>query len=526
MQDTDHQEINRNSIEEGATNSRRLARNTIMLYFRMFVMILIGLYTSRVVLQVLGVTDYGIYYAVGGLVTMFLIVTRTLSTAISRYMTFELGRGDTERLNAIFSMSVNIQTMIAAFVVIVGSAVGWWFLNYQMVIPPERLPAANWVLFCSILTFAIGLINVPYNATIVSHEKMDIFAYMSILDAVLKLLIVFALYVSPWDKLKTYAVLLLCVSLFTRAIYMFYCKTHFRECKYRFTRDTALLKEMTSFAGWNFLGNAAWILNTQGINVLINLFFGVALNAARGVAVQVEGLVLQFVNSFMTALNPQITKSYASGDLPQMHQLVCRGAKFSFFLTMLFAIPFCLETEKILSIWLGVVPGYAVNFVRLSFVSCICTVLSNTLVTAQFATGKIKKYQIVITLCGGWVFPLTWLAYKLGGAPIWAYYVFCLIYFILIFVRIYLVKDMIQLSWVYYVKEVLLRSGAVLAVAVILPLAVYFLMPPSLMRLITICLVSLVSSALVIYLIGLQPGERQSIKRLLARYLHRGKATA
>jgi len=307
---------------------------------------------------------------------------------------------------------------------------------------------------------------------------------------------------------------------------MFYCKKHFRECKYRFTRDTALLKEMTSFAGWNFLGNAAWILNTQGINVLINLFFGVALNAARGVAVQVEGLVLQFVNSFMTALNPQITKSYASGDLPQMHQLVCRGAKFSFFLTMLFAIPFCLETEKILSIWLGVVPGYAVNFVRLSFVSCICTVLSNTLVTAQFATGKIKKYQIVITLCGGWVFPLTWLAYKLGGAPIWAYYVFCLIYFILIFVRIYLVKDMIQLSWVYYVKEVLLRSGAVLAVAVILPLAVYFLMPPSLMRLITICLVSLVSSALVIYLIGLQPGERQSIKRLLARYLHRGKATA
>ncbi|MBR5685481.1 MAG: lipopolysaccharide biosynthesis protein [Muribaculaceae bacterium] len=502
-------------------NNHRIARNTMMLYLRMILMTLIGLYTSRVILQVLGVSDYGVYNAVAGVVSMFAILSSSLSTAVSRYLTFELGRGNRDRLQAVFSTSLNVQFTIAAVVVIVAGLVGWWFLNNKMSIPDGRMSAANWVLACSIMTFAIGLISVPYNASIISHEKMGVFAYMSILEAVLKLAIVLALYWSPVDKLKTYAVLLLCVAIIIRYIYILYCRRHFSECRYRFVHDVPLIKEMTKFAGWNFFGNGAWILNTHGVNILINIFFGVTLNAARGIATQVESIVMQFVNNFMTALNPQITKSYAAGDLNNMHLLVCRGAKFSFFLMMFFAIPCCLETEKLLSLWLGIIPDYAVIFVRLTFLASMCTVLGNTLVTAQLATGKIKRYQIVITLCGVWVFPLTWLAFELGGDPTWTYIIFCAIYFILIFVRIYLVKDLIHLPWTKYVKEVVLRCMLVCVLAIIPPLVAYLLMPPSLLRFMVVCLLSFVSSGIVIYWLGMLPDERTSTNRLVKRYIYK-----
>ena len=502
-------------IKEQHTNNRRVAKNTMMLYVRMIVMTLIALYTSRKVLQVLGVSDYGVFNAVGGVVTMFSVLSSSLSTAVSRYLTFELGRGDKNRLKAVFSTSLNVQFTIAVLIVLLGAVAGGWFLNAKMNIPMARMDAANWVLYCSLFAFALNLVSVPYTASIVSHERMNVFAYMSILEATLKLSVVFLLFWSPYDKLKTYAVLLLVVAIVIRYIYAVYCKRSFEECTYHFIHDVPLLKEMTQFAGWNFFGNAAWIFNNQGINILINIFFGVTLNAARGIASQVEALVMQFVNNFMTALNPQITKTYAVGDLNNMHQLVCRGAKFSFFLMMFFAIPFCFETHRILSLWLGVVPDYAVAFVRLTFLASMCTLLGNTLVTAQLATGKIKKYQIVMTLVGVWVFPLTWLAYKLGGDAIWAYIIFCIIYFALIFVRIYLVKDLIKLSWKQYVKEVLVKSAVVGLIAIVPPLLVYILMPPTMLRFIVLLLVSVIASILTIYWVGMNKTERASIMNLI-----------
>ena len=282
-----------------------------------------------------------------------------------------------------------------------------------------------------------------------------------------------------------------------------------------------LLKELTGFASWNFFGEGAWILNTQGIDILVNMYFGVTLNAARGIAGQVNALSTKFVGNFMTALGPQITKTYAAGDLTNMHQLVCRGAKFSFFLTLLFAIPLGFEAEKVLSIWLGIVPDYSVLFVRLTFLSAMCTVLGNTLVTAQFATGKIKRYQLVMTVCGCWVFPLTWLAFKLGGGPAWSYLAFIIIYFGLIFVRIYLVKDMINMPWTMYIKEVLMRSMAVFVLALIPPLVVYVLMPSSLLRLIVLTLVSIITSCAVIYSVGLHPHEREFIRNTVLKYVKR-----
>lgn len=505
--------------KESVANNRRIAKNTLLLYVRMIVVMLVGLYTSRVVLQVLGVTDYGVFNAVGGVVAMFTVLTSSLSSAISRYLTFELGRGDASRLKRIFSTSINVQFCISVVILIIGVLAGTWFLNAKMNIPADRVDAANWVLYCTLMTFAVNLISVPYNASIVAHERMNVFAYMTILEVTLKLLIVYAIYLSPYDKLKSYTVLLLLVAILIRFIYARYCKKKFKECTYQFVLDVPLLKEMTGFAGWNFLGNSAWVFNNQGVNILINIYFGVTLNAARGIATQVEGIAMHFVNSFMTALNPQITKCYAAGELRQMHQLVCRGAKFSFFLVLLFAIPICLETERILYLWLAKVPDYAVLFVRMTFLSTLCTVLGNTLVTAQLATGDIKKYQIVVTLCGVWVFPLTWLAFKLGGDAVWAYLIFFIIYFILIFVRIYMVKDLIHMSWSLFIREVLLVCALVLMIAVIPPLAIYLLLPSSIWRVLLLCLVSFLSSGLTIYWIGMNHDERVAIKGMIRKLM-------
>lgn len=503
------------------SNNRRLAKNTLLLYLRMIVVMLVGLYTSRVILQVLGVSDYGVYNAVGGVVTMLSVLSSALSSAISRYLTFELGRGDKERLRKVFSTSLNVQVMISIVILVLGVVAGGWFLNHKMNIPDGRMDAANWVLYCSLISFAVSLISVPYSASIVSHERMSVFAYMSVLEVTLKLLIVFALYVSPFDKLKSYAVLLLCVAVLIRFIYARYCKKKFEECSYHMVFDKSLLKEMTQFASWNFLGNSAWIFNNQGINILINIYFGVVLNAARGIAAQVEGLAMHFVSNFMIALNPQITKCYASGKYDEMHQLVCRGARFSFYLVILFAIPICLETDRVLDLWLGRVPDYSVLFVRMTFLCTLCSVLGNTLVTAQLATGKIKRYQIIITLCGLWVFPLTWLVYELGGDAVWCYVFFVAIYFLLIFVRIYLVKDLIHMPWKMYVKDVLLKCLVVAIMALMLPMLFRCAMPASLWRFLAVCMVSLISSIAVIYGIGMQASERLAINRMIQTYSHR-----
>ncbi len=502
-------------------SNRRIAKNTLVLYVRMIFMTLLGLFTSRIVLQTLGVSDYGVLSAVGGVISMMGILTKSLSKSISRHLTFELGKGDKEKLKDIFSTSVNVQLAIAIVILLVGSTLGMWFLNNKMNIPEGRMDAANWVMWSTIIGFMISLINVPYSAAIVSHERMAVYAYMTIFEAILSLLVVSVLYFSPIDKLKLYAVLAICSAFIVRFIYMIYCRRQFEECRYRFVFNIPMLKELTGFAGWNFFGESAWIFNTQGIDLLINIYFGVTLNAARGIAGQVNALSTKFVTNFMTALGPQITKTYAAGNLLQMHQLVCRGAKFSFFLTILFAIPFGFEAEKLLTLWLGIVPEYTVVFVRLTFISAITTVLGNTLVTAQYATGKIRKYQIVMTVCGFWVFPLTWIAFKLGGGPTWSYIYFILVYFGLIFVRIYLVKDMINLPWSLYVKEVLGRSLIVFIGAFIPPLVIYLLMPPTIIRFILLCCVSLLATCFSIYWFGLQPQEKTAIRGLIAKCFHK-----
>lgn len=472
----------------------------------------VSLFTSRVILNTLGVEDYGINNVVGGIVTMFSVLSGSLSASISRFITFELGKGNLQRLKTVFSTGVNIQLGMSLLVVILAEAVGIWFLNTKMNIPVERLNAANWVFQCAILTFVLNLLSVPYNAAIIAHEKMSAFAYISVVEVTLKLIIVYMLTISPFDRLKTYAVLLLLVGAIIRFVYGYYCKRHFEECTYHFILNKPVLKEMTGFAGWNFFGNGAYMLNTQGVNILMNLYFGVAVNAARGVATQVDAALKQFVNNFTTAVNPQITKSYAQGDLDYMHKLVCRSAKFSAFLMMFFAVPIILETNTILTIWLKTVPDYAVIFLQWIIISSFMdTVLANSLVTSMFATGKIKRYQIIVTTIGCLVFPLSWIAFKLGFEPQVGYILYFIIYTILLFVRLYLLKDMVKIPVMMYIREVLYKLAPVIVVGFAIPGILILTMDAGWLRLILVCLLSVLVTAASEYFIGLSNKEKDFV---------------
>ena len=493
-------------------NNKRIAKNTLLLYVRMLFTMAVSLFTSRVILNTLGVEDYGIYNVVGGIVTMFSVLSGSLSSSISRFITFELGKGNIERLKTIFSTGVNIQLGMSVLIIIIAEAVGIWFLNAKMNIPADRMVAANWVFQCAILTFVLNLLSVPYNAAIIAHEKMSAFAYISVVEVSLKLIIVYMLMISPFDRLETYAVLLLLVGAVIRFIYGYYCKRHIEECTYHFVFDKPVLKEMTGFAGWNFLGNGAYMLNTQGVNILMNLYFGVAVNAARGIATQVDAALKQFVNNFTTAVNPQITKSYAQGDLDYMHKLVCRSAKFSAFLMMFFAVPIILETNTILTIWLKTVPDYAVIFLQWIIISSFMdTVLANSLVTSMFATGKIKRYQIIVTTVGCLVFPLSWIAFKLGFEPQVGYILYFFIYTILLFVRLYLLKDMVKLPVMMYIREVLYKLAPVILVGFAIPGILILTMDAGWLRLILVCLLSVLVTAASEYFIGLSNKEKDFV---------------
>lgn len=501
-------------------NNKRIAKNTLLLYFRMLILMVISLFTSRITLQALGVDNFGIYNVVGGIVAMFSIMSGSLSNAISRYITFELGKGDKKILKKVFSTAVNVQIIMAVIIAVLIEIGGVWFLNYKMNIPAGRMVAANWVLQFSIISFAVNLISIPYNAAIIAHEKMSAFAYISIYEAVMKLVIVYLIVISPFDKLIVYSFLILLISLSLRLIYGIYCKRKFEECSYMFILDKPLLKKMTGFAGWNFLGAGSFLLMTQGVNMLLNMFFGVALNAARGIATQVENVVNQFTTNFGTAINPQITKSYAQGEYDYMHKLVFAGSKYSFFLVVVLCLPIILEANQILHLWLGLVPDYAVVFLRLTLMISMLSVVSNTLVTSMMATGDIKKYQIIVGGLGMIIFPVVYILYKLGFSPQWSYYIQFIILVFQLICRLYLLKDMIKLPVLSFVKEVLVKDIVVLCSTIILPLLIICYMEETAVRFICVCGVCELSAFISIYFGGLNHSERAKVIEFFNKKLH------
>lgn len=492
-------------------NNKRIAKNTLFLYFRTLLVMAISLYTSRVILSALGVEDYGVYNVVGGAVAMFGILSSALSSAISRFITFELGKNDFVRLGKVFSTSINIQIIISVIVILVAESVGLWLLYNKLNIPEERLNAAFWVLQLSLLAFCTNLLSVPYNACIIAHEHMKTFAYVSVIEAVGKLGVCYLLLISPWDRLIVYAFLLFMISLIIRLIYGVYCHRSFSECSYSLVFEKGLLKQIGAFAGWNFFINTAAIFNTQGINILINIFFGVVFNAARGIANQVDGAVMQFVNNFVMAINPQITKSYAANNIDEMNKLVCRGARYSYLLMLVFALPFFFETETILKLWLKTVPEDTALFVRLGLVGSMFMSLGNTGYTACMATGNIKRYTLWITSIGCLVFPVSYTAYKLG-APVYAsYIVFGAVYLILDLVRLWIMKGLLNFPVSMFFKDVFGRIVPTTILAVVPPFYLFLSMEQGILRFIVNCIVCCISTITSSFLLGMTKQERQSI---------------
>ena len=502
-------------------SNKRIAKNTLLLYVRMFLMMLVGLYTSRVNLAALGVDNFGTYNVVGGFVAMFSIISTSLSGAISRFITYEIGRNDTARIKTIFSTSINIMILLSLVVVVVAELLGPWFIETKLDIPVGREVAAQWVFQFSVLSFVIGLVSVPYNAAIIAHEKMSAFAYISIFEALGKLAIALLIPFSPIDKLIFFAGLLCLIGLIVRIIYGSYCKRHFPECRYTFAFDKSIFKQMSGFAGWNFFNSTNYILNNQGVNMLLNAFFGVTVNAARGIAMSVDNVVNQFVGNFMTAINPQITKSYASGDFERMHKLVCCGARFSYYCMLLLALPLILEANQILNLWLVEVPPYTVSFVQLILVLSLCECIGRTGYTACMATGKLRRYSLVIGAIGALEFPLVWIAFSLGAAPQYAYYLYIFIKIAVLVARMYLMEQMVGLRVSMHIRQIFLPIILTTVVSLIIPTMLCRIMEPTMLRLTVVVIVSFASVGLGALYIGMSRGERDGIFNMVVRLIHK-----
>lgn len=503
-------------MANSAANNKRLAKNTVLLYFRMIFTMLVSLYTSRVVLNTLGVEDYGIYNIAGGFVWMFSFLNASMASATQRFLTFELGRGDFCKLQKIFSTSINIHLIIAAIILIVAETIGLWFIYSYLIIPAERFSAALWVYQFSILIMMVIIISVPYNALIIAHEKMSAFAYISVLEVILKLLIVYLLVVIDYDKLKIYAVLMFLIQVVIRGIYGRYCNKHFAETKYIRIRDRQQMKEMMRFAGWNLFGNFASITLTQGVNILLNIFFGPAINAARGLAVQVQHAVSMFYTNFQLAFNPQIIKSYSLGEKDRMNFLLLWESKLSFSLVLIIVLPIILETDTILHWWLKTVPSYTSTFVQIILCVSIIDALSNPLMTAAQANGNIRKYQITVSSVLLMILPVSYIVLKMGYPP---YSVF-IVHFVLTIAayctRIVLVKPLIGLSIKNYLKNVILPVIIIIVLSPVIPVIIkmYFL-SEGIYGFIAVIIGSTFSSIITVWCFGFNRFERKRIKEII-----------
>lgn len=477
----------------------------------MFAIMAIALYTSRIVLDKLGVEDFGIYNAVAGVVSSLAILTQTLSSATSRFFTYELGRGNLNNQRLVVSTAVNIQIYLSVLVFVVGETIGIYFLNSQMNIPAIRISAANWIFQASLVSFVLRLFIVPLNAMIIAHEDMQIYAYISILDVIIQLGVVFLLNVAAGDKLIFYGWFIAFGVFLTLCIYTFYCIRKYKELFFSFHLNVHKFKEMASFSGWNFIGTSAGILENQGIDIIVNIFFGVIANAARGVANQLSIAVSRFTSSFTTALNPQIIKAYASNDKDRLHFLITQGSRFSFYLILFVAIPLVFEMNTILSMWLKKVPDNAVLFTQLQVCQLTISCISSTLITGLLATGDIKMYQIIVGLTCLLNFPLSCFFLYLGF-PIYVIYIIAIIIEICtLALRLIMAKQKLGFPIRIFFKNVMLNVSLVSLVAIILPFIIHFSIANSLIRFAAMIIVSMFSVIIAIWFIGLHKQEKERV---------------
>lgn len=502
-----------------AENTKRIAKNTLMLYIRMLFSMLVSLYTSRVVLNTLGIEDFGIYNVVGGVVSMLGFLTGTLGAATSRYLTFDLGKGDFALLKKTFGNVLGIYLLLTIVILILGETVGLWFVKTQLQIPVERQYAALWVYHLSVISTCLSILCSPYMAVITAHEKMTAFAYISMADVTLRLVVVYLLVVFPFDKLIIYIVLLFVVQLIDLAAYSIYSIRSFEETTAGIRYDKRLFKEILSYSGWILNGNLAVMGFTQGLNILLNLFFGPVVNAARGIAVQVQTACVGFCGNFQTALNPQLTKSYARGELDYMHKLLVKSSKFSFYILFLIVLPFMLETMTILKLWLGIVPDYAIVFIRLVLCISLLGTLSNPIIVSVHATGNLKRFQLIEGTMLLLIVPIAYVGLKLFHFPPESVFIvhFC-IELCVQYVRLRIVLPLIKMDLKMYCSQVFVPLLKVLILSSIMPCILHFFMKADIIRFFVVCVACFISSLISIYMLGCSKNERNFILTQIAAY--------
>ncbi len=500
-----------------ASNNKRIAKNTLILYIRMFFVMIVSLYTSRVILNTLGISDFGIYNVVGGVVIMMNVINSAMTVSTQRYLTFEVGKNNLEQFRKTFSMCMSIFIILSLLVLILGETIGLWFVNTYLVIPEDRIIAANWVYQFALLSCICSLLTNPYNATIVSHEKMDIFAYIGVFEVILKLLIVYLLVIIPYDRLATYGLLTFISSLLITAIYHKYCRSKYQEARYMLYWDTPLFKRLLSYSGWNLFGALSGVAKGQGLNILINLFFGPSVNAARGISYQVNGVVHSFFTNFYTAVRPQITKYYAQGDLENMYNLIFNSSKMSFFLILLISLPVAIEAPFIIEQWLGQTPEYVVPFFRLIIIITAIESMSSPLMTAIHATGNNRTYQLCVGIIMILTLPLSYLFLKLGYSPISVFVISLILSTISLFVRLKIAHYQTGLPFYNYVLQVVLRSFLVAGFAILVPIWLHHFLASGWFSTIIICMVSILSCIFFAYFVGLSRNERKATLNFITK---------
>lgn len=500
-------------------NTKRIAKNTVMLYIRMLFTMFVSLFTSRIVLNVLGVEEYGIYNIVGGIIVMFSFINISMSSATSRFLTFELGKNSEKKLNQIFSGTMTIHIFIAILVLILGETIGLWFLQNKLVIPDGRKFAALIVYQLSIISAIVNITQVPYNAAIVAHERIHIYAYIEILNTLLKLLIVYLLVWLGGDKLILYGVLTLIIASIVALIYRIYCLRYFPECRYRFVWNIKFLKPMLSFSGWDLYGNMSVVGRTQGVNVLLNLFFGTVLNAANGVANQVQAAVMSFSGNVLMAVRPQIVKNYATGNINYMITLINKTSKFTYLLLWCISLPLLLETHFVLKLWLQTVPEYTVIFCQLTLVFNFFANFSSIVVIGLHAVGKIKRPSLINGSLYLLVVPISYIVFKYGGKP---YIPFgCNVFFVFIgcLLNVWALKIYLpQFSVGNFIINVLGICAIITFLSIIPPLITQKFFEEGILRFVVVGSISVCSVVILSYFIGLDRDSRIMVKNKIYRF--------
>lgn len=493
-------------------DNRKIAKNTVYLYIRQIVILAISLYTSRVVLNALGATDYGLYNVVGGVIVLFSFITNALSNSASRYVAYAIGTNDTKEIFRVFGSFLTLYYSLAIIILVLGETIGLWFVYNYLSIPPDRFSAALWVYHFSVVASVLNLLYVPYHCLIVAHERMSAFAYISILEASLKLGIALVLTITSFDRLILYAALILLLGVFIRFVYVFYCKRNFAESYSKCVWDKNLFLEILKYSGWVLFGSLAYTTYTQGLNVLLNIFFGPIVNAARGIAVQIQAATQNFITGFQTAMYPQIIKSYAQNNLSRMHMLLHTVCKGSFFLFYIIALPFLLKTSVILELWLKNVPNYTDAFTRFILVFSMLRALTNEINHAVQATGKIKLYQLVDGFMGLMILPVAYISLKYFHTdPVSVFIIMVIVELLTVFARIRIGIPQIGDSIIKFSKDVLLPVICVAVIGFIAPIIVSHYVKDTILGFVYVT-VSVVSWTIpVVFLIGLNRHEKSLI---------------